>query len=110
MGTHYQPGSMGGGSFGSPDVPTGPTMPPATIAESEPEGVATTAAPANGVATCPSCHTPAAAGTNAEGEGADWRCQRCGQRWDDRRLAAVAAYARWEAEHRASSQRRAKVI
>lgn len=30
--------------------------------------------------------------------GADWRCRRCGQRWDSRRLTSVAAYAVWLSE------------
>jgi len=29
--------------------------------------------------------------------GADWPCARCGQQWDARRLASVAAYAAWVA-------------
>jgi hypothetical protein len=47
-------------------------------------------------ATCPLCHTTNASLSNdalAAGEG--WRCIRCGQRWDARRLATVAAYAAW---------------
>ena len=49
---------------------------------------------------CPMCHmvhpslTPASV---AAGE--DWRCSRCGQRWDAERLATVAAYADWMREH-----------
>jgi predicted Zn finger-like uncharacterized protein len=110
MGTHYQPGSMGGGRPGLADVPTGPEMPPATSGEGEPGGLAA-ASPAEGFATCPSCHTADAAVTNAAvGAGADWRCRRCGQRWDGRRLAAVAAYAKWDSDYRASSLNRATVI
>jgi hypothetical protein len=36
--------------------------------------------------------------TGAVAAGADWRCPRCGQRWDSRRLASVAAYAVWLSE------------
>jgi predicted Zn finger-like uncharacterized protein len=111
MGTHYQPGSMGGGRPGLADVPTGPTMPPATLPAGEPEGLATTTPPVEGFATCPSCHTSDAAVTNAAvGAGADWRCRRCGQRWDGRRLAAVAAYAKWDVDYRAASMNRAAII
>jgi ribosomal protein L37AE/L43A len=82
-------------------------MSPATIAEGEPEGLGTIAASVDGFATCPSCHTADASVTNAAvGAGADWRCQRCGQRWDGRRLAAVAAYAKWDADYRAASAAR----
>ena len=35
--------------------------------------------------------------------GADWRCSRCGWRWDAGRLATVAAYAVWLAAHTSSS-------
>jgi hypothetical protein len=52
------------------------------------------------LATCPLCHTRHASLTaEAVQAGADWRCLRCGQRWDAVRLAAVAAYAAWAAEH-----------
>jgi predicted Zn finger-like uncharacterized protein len=45
-------------------------------------------------ATCPFCHTRNMSLSNdALATGAWWRCPRCGQRWDARRLAAVAAYA-----------------
>jgi predicted Zn finger-like uncharacterized protein len=45
-------------------------------------------------ATCPLCHTTAASlSDDALAAGGDWRCTRCGQRWDTRRLATVAAYA-----------------
>jgi hypothetical protein len=48
------------------------------------------------LATCPSCHHADAMMTTAAiSAGADWRCTRCGQRWDRVRLATVAAYARW---------------
>jgi hypothetical protein len=39
------------------------------------------------------CHTPTSATQNAIEGGGDWRCIRCGQHWDARRLAAVATYA-----------------
>jgi hypothetical protein len=28
--------------------------------------------------------------------GADWRCGRCGQMWDQKRIATVAAYNVWD--------------
>jgi PHP family Zn ribbon phosphoesterase len=48
---------------------------------------------------CPFCHTAfplTSGGVEAPG---DWRCVRCGQRWDASRLATVAAYASWALEH-----------
>ena len=45
-------------------------------------------------ATCPMCHTSATLSQRALAAG-EWRCVRCGQRWDTARLAAVAAYAAW---------------
>jgi predicted Zn finger-like uncharacterized protein len=50
-------------------------------------------------ATCPLCHTAATLSQIALEAGGDWRCTRCGQRWDATRLAAVAAYAAWRADH-----------
>jgi transcription elongation factor Elf1 len=47
---------------------------------------------------CPMCHTPASVTLAAIDAGADWRCVRCGQRWDATRLAAVTAYAAWVAD------------
>ena len=44
---------------------------------------------------CPLCHTPGTGTALAIERGADWRCVRCGQRWDASRLAAVAAYTAW---------------
>ena len=45
-------------------------------------------------ATCPLCHTTDASLTDDElAAGGGWRCIRCGQQWDARRLATVAAYA-----------------
>jgi len=50
--------------------------------------------------TCPYCHTAFALTSGGAGEAAgDWRCVRCGQRWDASRLATVAAYASWALEH-----------
>ena len=50
-------------------------------------------------AACPGCHTPHPSLTR-EGlaAGAGWKCIRCGERWDARRLATVAAYKAWVAE------------
>ena len=49
-------------------------------------------------ATCPLCHTLETLPHSAL-EAGDWRCVRCGQRWDAARLAAVAAYAAWSVDH-----------
>ena len=46
-------------------------------------------------AVCPMCHTSANVTQRAVEAGGDWRCVRCGQHWDARRLATVAAYAEW---------------
>ena len=46
-------------------------------------------------AVCPMCHTSATVTQSAIEAGGDWRCVRCGQHWDARRLATVAAYAEW---------------
>ncbi|HET9264443.1 MAG TPA: hypothetical protein VFO14_15435 [Vicinamibacterales bacterium] len=46
-------------------------------------------------ATCPMCHTSATLSLSALEAGGDWRCVRCGQHWDARRLATVAAYTAW---------------
>ena len=55
--------------------------------------------PAEGFAACPGCHMLDTALTNASlAAGGDWRCQRCGQRWDQGRIATVAAYAAWDSE------------
>lgn len=57
-----------------------------------------------GLATCPLCHAEDASMTNqAVSAGADWRCSRCGWRWDAARLATVAAYAVWLTAHTSSS-------
>jgi RNA polymerase-binding transcription factor DksA len=49
---------------------------------------------------CPMCHTthPGLA-DQALAVGGYWQCARCGQHWDNARLAAVAAYAEWVLEH-----------
>ena len=47
------------------------------------------------IATCPMCHAAPPAVALA---GDDWRCARCGQRWDAERLATVTAYAAWARE------------
>jgi hypothetical protein len=45
---------------------------------------------------CPLCHTTHPFRTDDAFEsGGDWRCTRCGQRWDAGRLATVAGYAAW---------------
>ena len=46
-------------------------------------------------AVCPMCHTSATVTQSAIEAGGDWRCVRCGQHWDARRLATVAPYAEW---------------
>ena len=59
-----------------------------------------------GFATCPTCHRVDTALTNASlAAGANWRCGRCGQMWDQKRIATVAAYAVWDS---ARQQRLAK--
>ena len=40
---------------------------------------------------CHTMHTESFVGNPTR----SWRCIRCGQRWDDARLATVAAYRRW---------------
>lgn len=53
---------------------------------------------ADGLATCPLCHTADPTMTNAAiGAGSQWQCARCGQLWDSARLRTVAAYAVWVA-------------
>lgn len=50
-------------------------------------------------AVCPGCHTPHRSLTrDGLAAGAGWRCIRCGERWDARRLATVTAYEAWVAE------------
>ena len=53
---------------------------------------------------CPMCHTPAPLALAAIDAGADWRCGRCGQRWNAARIAAVTAYAAWVVD-RAAGER-----
>jgi hypothetical protein len=50
-------------------------------------------------ATCPLCHTSATLPLSAFEASGEWRCVRCGQHWDARRLATVAAYAAWTVDH-----------
>ena len=50
-------------------------------------------------ATCPMCHTPASVTQATADAVQDWRCTRCGQQWDAKRLTAVAAYAAWTVDH-----------
>lgn len=58
------------------------------LLESMPDGVR--------LVSCPLCHTTHSSLTrDALQAGGDWRCTRCGQRWDAKRLATVAAYAAW---------------
>jgi hypothetical protein len=53
-----------------------------------------------GRAICPGCHTVDPTMTTAAIEGGEgWQCPRCAQRWDAERLAAVARYATWVADH-----------
>jgi hypothetical protein len=49
--------------------------------------------------TCPLCHTSATLAQSAIEAGSDWRCVRCGQRWDAARLTTVAAYGAWAVAH-----------
>ena len=60
---------------------------------------------------CPLCHTTHPSLTrDALEAGGDWRCTRCGQRWDASRIATVAAYAEWvyRAGHNGSHARRGR--
>ena len=50
-------------------------------------------------AICPMCHTGLSVTQAALDAGGGWRCVRCGQYWDARRLAAVASHAAWAADH-----------
>lgn len=45
-------------------------------------------------AMCPLCHTSATISLDA---GDAWRCGRCGQLWDSRRLGVVAGFEAWAA-------------
>jgi hypothetical protein len=76
-----------------PDRPAGAGL---TEAVAEPEGFAA----------CPTCHMVDAALTSASlAAGGHWRCGRCGQVWDQKRIAIVAAYGAWES---ARQRRQAK--
>jgi hypothetical protein len=44
---------------------------------------------------CLMCHTSVTLSLSALEAGGDWKCVRCGQHWDARRLATVAAYTAW---------------
>jgi hypothetical protein len=55
-----------------------------------------------GFTLCPACHTADTALTNASlATGGYWQCGRCGSKWDQRRLATVAAYAAWDLSRQA---------
>lgn len=56
-------------------------------------------------ATCPMCHTGLSVTQAALDAGGGWRCVRCGQYWDARRLAAVASYAAWVADRDGADKR-----
>jgi hypothetical protein len=56
-------------------------------------------------ATCLLCHTPASLTQSALDAGGDWRCARCGQRWDAARLATFTAYAAWVLSRDAATTR-----
>ena len=58
-----------------------------------------------GTVICPMCHTSAPLPQSAIDAGADWRCVRCGQRWDAPRLVTVANYATWVDDHDRASRR-----
>lgn len=48
-------------------------------------------------AICPNCHTTDSVTMTAVSAGATWKCARCQQQWNARRLVAVAAYTAWMA-------------
>ena len=57
-----------------------------------------------GAVICALCHTADPVMTiGTLKAGADWRCGRCGQRWDAARLAAVAEYEVWLSERNAAA-------
>ena len=75
-----------------------------TLSSSQPKVTATVLVDdqdASEFLTCPMCHTPTSQTQRAIDAGAEWRCVRCGQRWDATRLSAVAAYAAWVVERAA---------
>jgi len=52
------------------------------------------------LATCPACHSVEPTLTMAAvAAGATWQCARCTQRWHAGRLATVAGYRSWDAQH-----------
>ena len=51
-------------------------------------------------AVCPMCQTSASLTSDAAGA---WRCVRCGQHWDAKRLATFSAYAAWVVERDATA-------
>jgi ribosomal protein L37AE/L43A len=53
-------------------------------------------------AMCPLCQTSATIRLDA---GDAWRCGRCGQLWDSRRLGAVAGFEAWAALRRTTDAR-----
>lgn len=62
-----------------------PEAAPVEVPQSVPDG--------SRLVSCPLCHmTHPSLTYGALESGADWRCSRCGQRWDAERLATVAAY------------------
>lgn len=63
------------------------------------------------LATCPLCHTSHASLTQETLQArGDWRCVRCGQQWDARRLETVAAYATWVAKHESVERKRVGAV
>lgn len=43
---------------------------------------------------CLLCHAVHAE-SNVKGSNRSWRCHRCGQHWDDARIATVVGYQQW---------------
>jgi hypothetical protein len=71
-------------------VAPNPEVPSVELPEPVPDG--------SRLVSCPLCHTTHPSLTrDALQAGENWRCVRCGQRWDAGRLATVAAYAAWVA-------------
>lgn len=65
------------------------------------EGAPVNSVDPHGFAACPVCHVVDAGMTNAAlAAGGTWRCQRCGQLWDKRRIATTVAYEAWESARR----------
>ena len=75
------------------------------IASRQPMNTPSTTAPSlAGPVVCALCHTADPVMTiGTLKAGADWRCSRCGQRWDAARLTAVADYEVWLAERIAAA-------